>query len=125
MDIIKVVINREFGGFGLSDAGYVRYAELKGIKIYKKYRKHYIEYFTEPADPATGEFDYEYFFYCMDFERADPLLVQTVEELGDKANGEFALLEVVSIPKGTAYRIEEYDGLESIETRDLIDWKIA
>lgn len=35
------------------------------------------------------------------------------------------IVEVVEIPKGTAYRICEYDGSEYIEYRDEIDWKIA
>jgi len=32
---------------------------------------------------------------------------------------------VVEIPKGTLYRIDEYDGNESVETRDAINWIVA
>lgn len=47
-------------------------------------------------------------------DRAHPLLVQVVEELGEKANGRCAELSVVEIPDGTDYEIDEYDGNEHI-----------
>jgi hypothetical protein len=37
-----------------------------------------------------------------------------VEELGDKASGQFAELVVVEIPDGVDYEIDEYDGNEHI-----------
>lgn len=49
-----------------------------------------------------------------DIERNDPLLVQVVEELGEKANGSHATLKIVEIPDGTDFTIEEYDGNEHI-----------
>jgi hypothetical protein len=50
--------------------------------------------------------------YCRNIERNDPALVQTVEELGKRANGSHADLKVVEIPDGVEFQIEEYDGLE-------------
>lgn len=41
-----------------------------------------------------------------------PLLVQVVEELGDRAGGPCACLKVVEIPADVKWTIEEYDGLE-------------
>ena len=52
--------------------------------------------------------------YERDIERNDPAVVQAVEELGDKANGEHAKLVVVNIPDGIEYSIEEYDGMEHV-----------
>jgi len=46
--------------------------------------------------------------------RADPKLIQVVEELGDKANGSCAKLEIVEIPDGVDWQIEEYDGNEHV-----------
>lgn len=47
--------------------------------------------------------------------RADPLLVQVVRELGDEANGSCAELKVVEIPDGVKWVLSEYDGIERVE----------
>ena len=48
------------------------------------------------------------------------------EVYGDKAYyGGADDLEVMWIPVGTHFRIHEYDGAESIEIRDEIDWIVA
>jgi len=49
-----------------------------------------------------------------DIDRHDPLLVKTVEELGEQVNGQCAKLVVVEIPDGVEYEISEYDGNEHI-----------
>lgn len=46
--------------------------------------------------------------------RADPLLIQVVEELGKEANGRCADLKIVEIPDGIKWHIEEYDGSEHV-----------
>jgi len=135
----KIVINSCYGGFGLSEAAMRLYAEQKGLPfyVYNQYESDmFKQYFT--ADPSgmfkideygmtrfDNDFYRKYSLYDKDFDRTDPVLVEVVEELGEKANGFAANLEVVDVPKGTLYRIDEYDGLESIETADEIDWKVA
>ena len=54
-------------------------------------------------------------------------IIEYVEYLGTEyvADPNHCYLQVVDIPKGTAYRICEYDGSEYVEYRDEIDWKIA
>jgi hypothetical protein len=47
-------------------------------------------------------------------DRADPDLVQVVEELGEAANGFGAELDVVEVPDGVDWEIAEYDGMEHI-----------
>jgi len=112
----KVVINVCYGGYGLSEAALDRYLELKGL-VYTKERDHYgyVSRTTDNGDEVSG----------YDISRDDPFLVQVVEELGDEAFGNFSELEVVEIPKGVLYRIDEYDGMESIEFRDDINWKVG
>lgn len=142
----KVAYNCCYGGFGLSHAGVMRYAELKGIKIYafmdkrfregerltKKYQMIRIsdqeaakEFFVHYC--TTPEYSNETYWPSHDIgnDRADPILIQTIEELGEKANGQCAEIKIQDIPKGTNYRIQEYDGREWIETRDSIDWNTA
>ena len=87
---MKIVINRCFGGFRLSAEGIERYREL------------------------SGELDADDYQIGRELERDDKYLVQTVEELGDLASGKYSALEVVEIPDGVEWEIEEYDGFETI-----------
>lgn len=61
--------------------------------------------------------DEQYVLNSRDVERHDPLLVQCVEEMGEKANGACAELVVKEIPYGVDYVVEEYDGMEWIAER--------
>lgn len=92
----KVVINVCYGEFGLSEEAIDRFLELSGKSL---------------------SFD--------TIERDDPILVQVVEELGSNSFDLGTKLKVVEVPAGQLYRIDEYDGFESIETRDSIDWKVS
>ena len=95
----KIVLNGCYGGFGISTAAVCRYAEIKGIS---------------PSDVD----DY-------DINRTDPVLVQVVEELGEAANNDSSKLYIVEIYPGTLYRINDYDGIEDIETENSIVWSVA
>ncbi len=88
---MKVVINEWYGGFSLSKAAY----EKLGI----------------PWDMfGHGEmFDQK--------NRADPKLVEVVEELRSKANGIHARLKVVVIPDDVEWEIVEQDGMESVHEK--------
>ena len=129
----KVVYNARYGGFGLSKEAVLRYAELKGITLYEYKDKHTMSGFhmwtkvpQEEYDKMNREQQNGLWFSDDDIDRDDPILVQVVEELGsEKASGRCANLVVEDIPKGTAYRITEYDGYETIETREDVDWRIA
>jgi hypothetical protein len=89
--MVKVVINEDFGGFGLSDDAEALYKERKGI--------------TDPD------------WWYGDIARDDPLLIQIVKEMGDKADGTFASLRIVEIPDDVNWYIEEYDGREWVAER--------
>lgn len=96
---MKLVINTCYGGFSISDAAIQRMAELKGLTAHCTVPPEQQENQQPPNRPSN---------------RADPALVQAVEELGDKAWGRYAELKVVEIPDGVKYEIAEYDGLEHV-----------
>lgn len=109
-----IVYNACYGGFGLSLEAHKLYLEKKGHapKLHKgKHRWDEHWYVNEPHDS-----------YCREIPRSDPALAEVVRELGDKANGDCAELVVAEFPKGTAFRIEEYDGYETLHTQDSIEW---
>ena len=83
---MKIVINKCYGGFGLSKEAMDLYLERKGMQ---------------------GEN-----LHDSEIESNDPVLVEVVEELGILASDKFAELEVVDIPDGVPWEIEEYDGNE-------------
>ena len=60
-----------------------------------------------------------------DIPRTDPHLIQVIEELGDAASDEHSVLQIRDVPAGTKYRIDEYDGNESVMTIDDYKWKTA
>lgn len=125
-EMTKIVINRCYGGFGLSKDALKRYAEIKGWRYEEKAwpadDHHYHAYVTPTIITDTGEEMHQYDF---SEDRTDPVLVQVVEELGKKANGSCANLVIEELPKGTLYRIEEYDGNEHIEIADDVEWSVA
>ena len=140
----KIVINSCFGGFSLSEEGMRRYAELKGLPIYVESDGRFKTYWTVPKEERIGliktgdwasasseerilsnKLYDEYTIDCRNFDRTDPLLVKVVEELGAKANGRCAKLTIEKLRPGTLYRINEYDGYESIETNSSIEWSVA
>lgn len=89
----KVVINNCYGGFSISEEAR-NWLEDHGLKVESVY---YID------------------------SRHHPLLIQCVEELGEKASGIFADL-IIKEFEGDLYRIEEYDGAEQVETPNSIEW---
>jgi len=131
---MKVVINKCFGGFGLSHKAVMRYAEIKGITLFPfvdarsktgmlEFDRHvpYIEgddafiiyYSTKPLT-ADGKYEKGSYFSESEIARNDIDLVKVVKELGEKANGSCAALEIIEIPDDIQWEIDEYDGMESI-----------
>ena len=112
----KIVYNRCYGGFSLSEEATERYGELLGKKVTKGEKFCGFQVYL---------FDGER-FYSGDLSRTDPLLIQVIEELGsEKASGLYAKLDIEELPSGCRYRITEYDGFESIETDTTVDWSVA
>jgi len=132
---MKLVINKCYGGYGLSDEAYLWLASNFGIPIKKyvdeKFSSETRKYLPEPANAGEVIFDRDlaedklnysslrrlsgrYWAIDWDEKRDDPRIVACVETLGDKANGTHAKLVVVEIPDGTDWEIDEYDGIETV-----------
>lgn len=121
----KIVYNRCYGGFSLSTAAIKRYHEIKGIEIREVVPMDDLsKAMRKLAGPSFETLDGEY-FHARDLKRDDSILVQVVEELGTKANGKHAELGIKELSSGTKYRIDEYDGSESVMTIDDYEWSIA
>jgi len=88
---MKIVINVDWGGFGLSEEAY---KEL-GLE--------------------WDGFGYAFNGYeC----RTNPKLVEVVERLGsERASGHFAKLKVIEIPDGIDWVIYNYDGIETVHEK--------
>lgn len=84
---MKVAINQEYGGFGLSE------------KAYRELGLNWDSY---------G------YAYNNKEKRTDSKLIEVIEKLGNEASGPLACVAVVEIPDGIAWTIEEYDGVEWI-----------
>lgn len=123
----KVVYNSCYGGFSVSEAGMRRYCEIKGIPLWVERGKFGLNtYWIVPPDKRKNSAAYSaQTISCRDFERHDPALVQVVEELGAEANGGYANLAIYELPDGARYRIDEYDGSESVMEPDDYEWTVA
>ena len=129
----KIVYNACFGGASLSDKAVERYAEIKGITLYKGEQWFFggpHNYYLCSVDVYNTLSDLEknnFYFSDRDIfrDRTDPVLIQVIEELGEEANGNFADLQIRELPAGTKYHIDEYDGSETVRTLDEYEWKTA
>lgn len=126
----KVVYNACHGGFGLSNEAVERYAAIKGITLYIKKPDDKLSALSEKLSQRNSyytslDFEYANRFDEDNLKRHDPVLVQVVEELGEKADGRFAHLVIEDVPTGAKYRIQEYDGKEWVEREDQVEWEVA
>lgn len=88
--MVKIVVNRCFGGYGLSEAAYAELG-LEWDRYGLEYREHY--------------------------NRDSQELVACVEKLGAAASGSLAKLKVVDIQDDVDWVIEDTDGFETIRER--------
>lgn len=111
----KIVYNDCYGGFGLSKKAIQRYSDLAGLGLT----------FVEDTYWGHWELPDGVYWYDSDLSRTDPFLVQVVEELGEEAESNAASLSIRELPEGTKYRIDEYDGLETVMAQDEYEWSVA
>ncbi len=106
-EVYKVVINNCYGGFSISEQAVARLKELKKAKGWD-------------VSELCSHVDYD-----ERIPRHDEDLIKVIEELGPRAGGVCAAPKVEELLY-PVYRIEEYDGLESIKYPNSdYDWKDA
>jgi len=115
---MKVVINACYGGFNLSDEA-VEYCISKGMTCtvtnkgggLKDQNADFVKWNNRKTRRYSARQDHPNAFRC------NPIVVEAVEKLGDKANGQCAKLKVIDIPfqDENGWVIDEYDGFEQIE----------
>jgi hypothetical protein len=133
---MKVILNKCYGGFDVSDECYGLYAKKKGVKLFR-YVDDYGMNLKKISDGNAGmnsiayyfvrdygeflhrdDIDWDDYIYLGREHREDPILIECVEELGtERASGRFGELVVVDIPDGMDYVIDEYDGIETLHQR--------
>jgi hypothetical protein len=126
---MKVILNKCYGGFGISREGYELYCMKKGLTpnfyindvpnyLIKKKDCDNLSFYCFLKDYGDRiletEVDWKTHLYLNTSYRDDPILIEVVEELGEKASGRFANLEVVDIPDDMDYVIDNYDGIETL-----------
>jgi hypothetical protein len=143
----RVVYNACYGGFGLSKEACQRYWDIKGQQVWIeqdtqfKSSNMFTVWLVSPAERIKHKSSKEFCamsmderiaynqayseqtWYDRDVSRHDPVLVQVVEELGKKANGDHANLQI-EIVEGL-YHIDEYDGNETVVAPDGYEWQYA
>ena len=112
---MEIVVNRCFGGFGLSKEAVLWARERNAFWA----NEIVLDGERYPNGEICRDTYDSYKYYPEDYDedswRADPLLVECVKVLGEKSWGSLAKLRVVNIPDDVAeWVIEEYDGQESV-----------
>ena len=93
--MVEVVYNQGFGGFSFSE----------------EWCAALIAAGVPNADYGGGR----------DVCRHDPRVVKVVRDMIGSTNGAYCSLKIAVI-SGTRHRIDEYDGLELVQTPEDIDW---
>ncbi|MDH3376443.1 MAG: hypothetical protein OEQ39_05680 [Gammaproteobacteria bacterium] len=93
---MKLVINRCFGGFGLS---------AKALECLVEKKSETVSFIKNYGWIYEDEFKY----------RSHPDLINIVKNMGAEANGAHAELEIIEVPDDVeCIELHDYDGMESV-----------
>lgn len=122
----KVVINRRWGGFGLSPKAVIMLKDCGHVKTYEPssyYGPDWKIPFEYDKKRAKEQGDSSYLTIHEEKilsdehhgdSRSCPHLVRVVDQLGSEANGLYAELKIVEVPAGVEIEIDDYDGMETV-----------
>lgn len=126
---MKVVINTTIGGFSLSiEATRLAYERgMKDLAFKDEVKKEDLDRWRKYT--KSGEIhsclplsdDLKFMLNDRTEDRSNPILIQIIEEMGEKANGLHAILKIVDIPDDIEYNVcEADDGREWIAEKHRI-----
>ncbi len=114
----QIVVNRRFGGFGLSEQALDILVEEYG---YTTTNYEDGEYADPDADIIDDAGHVTHHYKLIDNREASTRtrreLAEVVERLGEDANGDHAKLEVVELPADKEWVVTEYDGVETVREK--------
>jgi hypothetical protein len=109
---MKIVINRCYGSFGLSDAALMLYLHLAEIPFTVKTMMS--QGVATTRIYLEGRQDSDDWFDGVSINRTDEDLIKTIEILGHTAN-DGSFLKIVDVPNDVNWYIGERDGMEWVE----------
>ncbi len=117
---MKIIINRCYGGFRLSEKALMWLHKNKGWKI-TDYNKNGYGYKDKSAKIVRASKPHfgtpHYAISERDELRVDKDVMECIEKLGDKANSKYSKFKIVEIPDDIEWEIDEYDGIESVHEK--------
>ncbi len=115
----QIVVNRRFGGFGLSEQALDILVEEYGYT--KTDFDDDGDYVDPSAEIVDGDSGVMHHYSLIDDREASTRtrseLAEVVERLGEDANGAHAKLEVVELPADKEWVVTEYDGVETVREK--------
>lgn len=145
---MKIVINKCWGGFGISNEAILELINMKSKIVDKeKIKKYYggdnpnferdwqeewhkdkirlkpfkSGFFIHPyLDGILYDNEFVYSIYNDDNIRSNPDLIKVIKKLKDKASGKYSKLVIVEIPNKVKFKINNYDGMESIHEKHKV-----
>ncbi|UIP01728.1 hypothetical protein Hbl1158_16875 (plasmid) [Halobaculum sp. CBA1158] len=115
----KVLVNRKFGGFRLSDAALDRLVREHGFTTTAYDSEG--EYEAPDADIIDDHTKFSRHYGLTDRRsydaRTDDAIIQVVEELGKEASGRRSKIVVAEVPVDVDWYIDDYDGVETIREK--------
>ena len=103
----EIVINRCYGGFGLSRVAFLRLRELGCQTALEE-----PDWGEECSDGSGPRKQCNMDAFGKDVPRDDALLVRVVKDLGERASGPLSHLKIISIPGDVEWEINDHDGVE-------------
>ena len=125
----RIVLNKSYGGFELSEEAKELYCKYKGITLFKynydkdrfklvdfkSDRYYFYSYICDEKEinkRYKSQKDCEIFSFSQ-IPRDDEILIRVIEELGERSNTELSKLEIEELE----IEIDNHDGMEYIKIK--------